>query len=135
MFSVFNTPRFDSGYMFGVSLRGLLEELHTWTLVFQRNAWFDSGFMLMRQTAEAGFAGGFAPRAVLSSLIGWLMMLGIMAGMVRMDSYALLWQWHVQGWYCSCHSCCHARCVQRQVPYGSECRQLRWSRSCSALTC
>ena len=25
MFSVFNTPRFDSGYMFGVSLRGLLE--------------------------------------------------------------------------------------------------------------
>ena len=40
MFSVFNTPRFDSGYMFGVSLRGLFEELHTWTLVFQRNAWF-----------------------------------------------------------------------------------------------
>ena len=28
-------------------------------------------------------------RAVLSSLVGWLMMLGIMAGMVRMDSYAL----------------------------------------------
>ena len=27
--------------------------------------------------------------AVLSSLIGWLMMLGIMAGMVRMNSYAL----------------------------------------------
>ena len=28
-------------------------------------------------------------RAVLSSLVGWLMMLCIMAGMVRMDSYAL----------------------------------------------
>ena len=28
-------------------------------------------------------------RAELSSLVGWLMMLGIMAGMVRMDSYAL----------------------------------------------
>ena len=27
--------------------------------------------------------------AELSSLVGWLMMLGIMAGMVRMDSYAL----------------------------------------------
>ena len=26
---------------------------HVWTLVFQRNAWFDSGFMLMRQTMEA----------------------------------------------------------------------------------
>ena len=75
--------------MFGVSLRGLLEEFHTWTLVFQRNAWFDCGFMLMRQTTEAGFAGDFTPRAVLSSLVGWLMMLGIMAGMVRMDSYAL----------------------------------------------
>ena len=28
----------------------------------------------------------------------------------------------------------HARCVQQQVPSGSECRKLRWSRSCSALT-
>ena len=28
-------------------------------------------------------------RAVLSSLVGWLMMLGIMAGMVGMDSFAL----------------------------------------------
>ena len=33
MFSVFNTPRFDSGYMFGVSLRGLLEEFQTWKLL------------------------------------------------------------------------------------------------------
>ena len=32
------------------------------------------------------------------------------------------------------HCCCHACCVQQQVPYGSECRHLRWSRSCSALT-
>ena len=47
---------------------------------------------------KAGFAGDIAPRAVLSSLIGWLMMLGIMSGMVQMDSYALLWQW--------CHSFC-----------------------------
>ena len=37
-------------------------------------------------------------RAVLSSLVGWLMMLGIMAGMVRMDSYALAATF--QGWYC-----------------------------------
>ena len=37
---------------------------------------------------EAGIAGDIAPRAVLSSLVGWLMMLGIMAGMARMDSYA-----------------------------------------------
>ena len=43
----------------------------------------------MRQTTEAGIAGDIAPRAVLSSLVCWLMMLGIMAGMVRMDSYAL----------------------------------------------
>ena len=28
MFSVFSSPRFDSGYMFGVSLRLLLEEFH-----------------------------------------------------------------------------------------------------------
>ena len=60
----------------------------------------------MRQTTEAGFVGDIAPRAVLSSLIGWLMILGIMAGMVQIDSYALLWQWHVQGWYCWYHSCC-----------------------------
>ena len=60
----------------------------------------------MRQTTEAGFAGDITPRAVLPSLIGWLMMLGIMAGMVQIHSYALLWQWHVRGWYCWCHSCC-----------------------------
>ena len=37
-----------------VSLRRLLEEFHTFlSLVFQRNAWFDSGFLLMRQTTEA----------------------------------------------------------------------------------
>ena len=34
----------------------------------------------------------------------------------------------------SSHSRSHARCVQRQVPGGSERRELRWSRSCSALT-
>ena len=28
MFSVFSPPRFDSGYLFGVSLRLLLEEFH-----------------------------------------------------------------------------------------------------------
>ena len=30
-------------------------------------AWFDCGFMLMRHTTEAGFAGDITPRAVLSS--------------------------------------------------------------------
>ena len=40
---------------------------------------------------KACLAVTLLPRAVLSSLIGWLMMLGIMAGMVQMDSYALLW--------------------------------------------
>ena len=50
MVSVFHTPRFDSGYTFGVGLRGLLEEFHMWTLVFQRNAWFNSGYKFMRQT-------------------------------------------------------------------------------------
>ena len=29
MVSVFNTPWFDSGYKFGVSLRGLFEKFHT----------------------------------------------------------------------------------------------------------
>ena len=38
---------------------------------------------------KAGIDGDNAPRAVLSSLIGWLMMLGIMASMVQLDSYAL----------------------------------------------
>ena len=37
-----------------VSLRRLLELFHTFlSLVFQRNAWFDGGFLLMRQTTEA----------------------------------------------------------------------------------
>ena len=48
---------------------------------------------------KAGIAGDTAPRAVLSSLVGRPMMLGIMAGMVQKDSYALQWQWHVQVWY------------------------------------
>ena len=38
---------------------------------------------------KAGFAGDFAPLAVLSSLVRRPMMLGIMAGMVQMDSYKL----------------------------------------------
>ena len=68
MFSVCYTPWIDSGHMFRVSLRGLLEEFHTsWTLVFQRYAWFDSGFMLMRQIMEA---------------LVW----------------KRHWQWYVQGW-------------------------------------
>ena len=67
MGSVFNTLWFDSGYSRRQSMR-LLEEFHTcWTLVFQRNAWFDCGFMLMRQTMEVVFAGDITPRAVLSS--------------------------------------------------------------------
>ena len=45
--------------------------------------------MLGSDMYNAAIAGDIAPRAVLSSLVGWLMMLGIMAGMVRMDSYAL----------------------------------------------
>ena len=45
--------------------------------------------MLGSDMYNAGIAGDIAPRAVLSSLVGWLMMLGIMAGMVRMDSQAL----------------------------------------------
>ena len=55
MVSVFHTPRFDSGYIFGVRLRGLLEEFHMWTLVFQRNAWFNSGYKFMRQATVRGF--------------------------------------------------------------------------------
>ena len=35
------------------------------------------------------FAGDYAPRAVLSSLVGRPMMLGIMAGMEQKDSFAL----------------------------------------------
>ena len=31
-----------------------------WTLVFLRNAWFDSGFMLRRQTIEAHVQGWFS---------------------------------------------------------------------------
>ena len=64
MVSVLNPPRFDSGYKFGVSLRGLVEEFHMLALVFQRYAWFNSGYKFMRQTTEAGFTGCDAPRAV-----------------------------------------------------------------------
>ena len=50
--SVFSTLWFDSTCR-RQSMR-LLEEFHTfWNLVFQRNACFDSGFLLMRQTTEA----------------------------------------------------------------------------------
>ena len=38
---------------------------------------------------KAGFAGGFAPRAVLSFLVGRPMKLGIMAGIFQKYSYAL----------------------------------------------
>ena len=34
------------------------------SLVFQRYAWFNSGYKFMRQTTEAGFSGYDAPRAV-----------------------------------------------------------------------
>ena len=67
--------------MFGVSLRGFLEEFHTWTLVFQRNAWFDCGFMLMRQTTEAGFCWCLYSSRCALFLLGRPMKLGIMAGM------------------------------------------------------
>ena len=39
--------------------------------------------MHLAVAVHAGFAGDFAPRAVLSSLVGTPTMLGIMAGMAR----------------------------------------------------
>ena len=39
-------------YCFRILLKKLTLSTCRWTLVFQRNAWFDSGFMLMRQTTE-----------------------------------------------------------------------------------
>ena len=57
--SVLNTPRFDSGYIFGVSLRSLLEEFSSFF-----NAMLGSTVdTSLRQTAEAGFTGYVAPRA------------------------------------------------------------------------
>ena len=38
---------------FSELLKKLTHSTCRWTLVFQRNAWFDSGFMLMRLTTEA----------------------------------------------------------------------------------
>ena len=77
-----------------------LEEFHTfWTLVFQRNAWFDSGFMLMRQTMEAGFACDITPRAVFPSVVVRPMKLGIMAG-IPSRIFMCLAAGHVKGWSC-----------------------------------
>ena len=61
MISVLNTPRFDSGYIFGVSQRSLLEAFSSF---FQRYAWFYSGYKFLRQITEGGFTGYDAPRAV-----------------------------------------------------------------------
>ena len=47
---VFSAYWFNTGYMSTSVYGGLLEYFHT--LVFQRNAWFDSGFLLMRQITE-----------------------------------------------------------------------------------
>ena len=121
MFRILRNVWFDSGFTLPRQFSELLKKLTLstcrWTLVFQCNAWFDSGFMLMRQITEAlvwkllfrrrhrqwhvlcRFVGGSISRAVFS-LVGRPMMLGIMAGMVQIDRYALLWQWHEQGWYC-----------------------------------
>ena len=59
------------------SVFGAFEEAHTstcrWTLVFQRNAWFDSGIMLVRQTTE---------------FLVW-----------KWPFRRRHWQWHVQGWF------------------------------------
>ena len=45
--------------------------------------------MHLAVAAHAGFAGDFAPRAVLSSLVGTPTMLGIMAGMARQTASRL----------------------------------------------
>ena len=42
-----------------------------------------STVMHLAVAVHAGFAGDFAPRAVLSSLVGTPTMLGVMAGMTR----------------------------------------------------
>ena len=58
--SVLNTPQFDSGYLFGVSLRSLLEVFSSFF-----NAMLGSTVdTSLRQTTEAGFTGYVAPRAV-----------------------------------------------------------------------
>ena len=46
---VFSAYWFNTGYM-STSVHGGFWNIHT--LVFQRNAWFDSGFLLMRQIME-----------------------------------------------------------------------------------
>ena len=67
MVSVLNTPRFDSGYIFGVRLRGLLEEFHLWALVFQRYACFNSGYKFIRcpQAPDACHHGRYGPEGML----------------------------------------------------------------------
>ena len=60
MISVLNTPRFDSGYLFGVSLRSLLEVFSSFFNAILGSTVDTS----LRQTTEAGFTGYVAPRAV-----------------------------------------------------------------------
>ena len=50
---------------------------------------------------NAGFLGHVPLLAVFPLVVDRLEMLCIMAGMIHIDSYARLWQWHVQGWFCS----------------------------------
>ena len=61
MVSVLNTPRFDSGYIFGVSLRSLLEEFPSY---FNAMLGSTADTSLCVKTTEAGFTGYDAPRAV-----------------------------------------------------------------------
>ena len=76
-------------FAFGVPDYGFSWEVTSGIIYVFSTLWFDSGYMSV-SVYEAGFAGDIAPRAVLSSLTGWLMMLGIMAGMVQEDSIALI---------------------------------------------
>ena len=49
---------------------------------------------------QSGFPGHVPLLAVFPLVVDRPEMLGIMAGLVQKDSYAPLWQWHVQGWFC-----------------------------------
>ena len=52
MFPVFSAIWFNTGHML-CQFTEALELFHTFlTLVFQRNAWFDSGLLLMRHITE-----------------------------------------------------------------------------------
>ena len=60
MISELTTPQFDSGYIFGVSLRSLLEEFSSFFNAMLGTTVDTS----LRQTTEAGFTDYDAPRAV-----------------------------------------------------------------------